>query len=72
MKYAFCLIHRRRLTEDIYAQKNIGWFSTKKEAKKVKKQYKKKPGFRYEPQYFKIKKYRIDKTTKKWNPQKSV
>lgn len=71
MKYVYQLEHKIEISKGVYNYKEIGWFSSKKKAKKVRKQYRKFPGFKKTPKCFVIKKYKINEILG-WEPQKYV
>ena len=63
-KYVYSLEHKKKINKKIYDIKFIGWFSTKKKAKQVRKEYKKLPGFKDTSRDFMIKKYKVNKIIK--------
>lgn len=63
-KYVYLLEHKKKISKKIYDIKIIGWFSTKKRAKKIKKEYKELPGFKDTYRDFVIKRYKVNKTMK--------
>lgn len=64
-QYIYYVYHEIKLKNGFIKGKEIGYFSTKRKAKKVVKKYKKFDGFRDYPNCFHIKKIQIDKLPKK-------
>jgi hypothetical protein len=59
-KYVYQLIHSRRLCEDIFESKLLGFFSSKRRAKAAIPFYRTLPGFCDYPNDFRIERYEVD------------
>lgn len=60
MKYVYMVEHSRKVEEDVYDSKLLGFFSTKEKAEQAILEYKTVIGFRDYPDDFRIEKFKVD------------
>ena len=60
MKYVYMLEHSRKVEEDVYDSKLLGFFSTKEKAEQAILEYRPVIGFRDYPDGFKIEIFKVD------------
>lgn len=64
-KYIYYLYYEIRIDKGLYKSYDIGYFSSRKKAKMVRKKYRRYEGFKENPKCFCIKRIKIDKPPKK-------